>query len=298
MGIRAYDGFGLRASFRHGQILGRGDQGTDVIRRCAATAAEQGGTHLCKFCRLLCKIFCGKREAGLPVLHKRKSRIGLNDQWQGSVLGKFGNDRKHLVRPKGTVAPDRIHGKPLQKCNHGKWIGTGHQLSALVINVRNNDRKIAVFLCRKNGGFGFVSIVHRFDDDEIRTCFCTDANALCENFDRILKIQRAVGLEQLSRRPDIQCNVSSKRNCRSARICDGGLDQCGIVFVFFSIDTEGVCRDHVTACLGIRAVNILDHLRVGKVPKHRRRSRGEATALYHCAKAAVEIQAFFADGLS
>ena len=179
-------------------------QGGDMRRGGAAAAANHTQALFHPLCQLRGKLRRGHIEHGPAVFRMGQAGIGLQHHGHGGIFQQFLRNTRQLRRAKGAVCAQRVHAQPLQQGHHSGRGRAGHQLAVGAIGIGDNDGQAAVFLGGQYGSLGFVSVVHGLDEDEIHAAICANTHRLGKDRHRILKIQVAVGFQELSRRADIQ----------------------------------------------------------------------------------------------
>ena len=101
------------------------------------------------------------------------------------------DDRTELIGTKGTVCAERVYPQSFQHCDHGFRCGSGHQLAVLSIRVGNQNGQIAVLLCRKDRRLCLITVVHRFNEDQIDPVSDAEPHRFREYLHSVLEIQIA-----------------------------------------------------------------------------------------------------------
>ena len=172
------------------QIRGLFNQRADIVRRGAAAAAQNGGASAGHPLHTGGKLIRPNVVDSLSVHVPGKSGVWVYDHGHRGYVQQPWQKSLHLDRPQRAVHAQRVHTQALEQRDHRLGVSAGHQLAALVVHVCDEDRQIAVFLCRKDRGLGLIGVVHGLDQNEIRPGL-SRPDHLSKQIDRSFKIEVA-----------------------------------------------------------------------------------------------------------
>ena len=277
-----------------GQVCRLFRQSVDVFRRGAAASADHPHTRFYKIRYRFREGLCIHVVYGSPIYHFGQTRIGFENHGNGCAGQKLLHHTLQLIRAERTVGADGVRSHTFQHRRHRGRRGASHQLAVLTVSVGYQNGQIAVFLGRQKGGLRFVGVVHGFNEDQIHAAGGTNPHGFGENLHRILKIQIAQGLQQLSRGADVQSDIfhliPARGISRGLGIIHRGADdrlQLGLG-KFQTVGTEGVGADHVAARVKIIPMDRLYDLGMGDVPSFRMLTGEQSPGLEQGAHATVQ----------
>ena len=242
----------------------------NICRGCSAASAGDPHTRINQFCHLGGKFLHRHVKYRLPITADRQTRIGLEKNGNRRAREQFFHDRAKLTRTERAVCSDRIHTHALQHGNHRLGRCARHQFSIRAIGIGNKHGEATVFLGGKHRRLGFKAIVHGLDEDQIDAVFDTQSHRFGKNLHRILKFQITIGLEQFSRRANVERNKTLAAHTLARRLgvrhrtCHDLLQFLGGKLE--TVRPKGVGAHNVAPCLVVRLMNILNDFGMCQIP--------------------------------
>ena len=141
------------------------------------------------------------------VLRAGQAGIGIDEDGDGGGLRQSPDDRNHLFGSQTAVDAQSVHPQTFQQSHRGIHRSAGQKLAGPIIDVGDQHRQIAVFLCCQHCRLGFVAVAHGLNEDQVRARFCSYAHDLAEKLHGTFKGQIAQRLEQAPCRTDIQGDI-------------------------------------------------------------------------------------------
>ena len=237
-------------------------------------------------------------EHGLPVLLDRQPGIGIGHQGDIHRLECLRHQLHQGVRTLAAVEPHRRN--PQGFCHHQ---GRGHirpvqQLPILIKGKGAHNGQVCIFLGCQDGRFGFVTVAHGFDQDQVRSRSGSCLHLGGVQSHRLCKGQVPERLEQFPGGAQIQGHKSVPDFCSKRRpgIFHPGPDQ----FFHFRlavgcpelqpVGSEGIGFQDIHSGPYIGLVDGPDLLRMEQVPGFRQFSRLQAGFLEHGPHGSVKEQ--------
>ena len=282
---------GYREGF---QVLKSVCKRADMLRRCAATAAQNSGAGLCRLPHQGGKFGRGKVIDRFSVLHARQTGIRLADNGQGR---NFQIPLDNGQKPRGTfraVDANGIGSQPFQNCNHCIGVGAGHQFAVAAVGVGNKNWKIAVFFGGKQSGFGLVGVAHGFNHNQVGAVAHAKLDLRGEQGNSVLKIQVAQRFEEPPGGADVHGDEfglfgSCLLRCFPRQANGRPDDRVQLFFAEMErICPEGVGIHHVGAGAQIGGMDAPNRVGVGQIPKLGALANGKPLLLQKCAHSAVQ----------
>ena len=275
----------------------------DVLRCRSAAAAEKLNTEIGNPSHPVCKLVRAHVVNGSAVLLARQARIRRHDNRHRSHLGETLCDRIHLLRPEAAVHAEGINAEPFEHRDRRVDRASGQKFSRSVVNRRDEDRKITVFLCSQDRRLCLIGIAHGLDEHKVRAGRRTDSHHLSEKLHCPVEGKIPHRLEKFSRGPDVQCDIGILLASGSparflCKIHSRRHDLFEAVRVLEPVRAEGVCVENVGSGIQVIFRNFYDHFRVGKIPLLRKLPARKALCLQKRSHASVKEKPLFAQSLS
>ena len=271
----------------------------DVLRRCAAAAAEDADAHVGDFFHAGSEFFGPHVEDRLSVFGPRKTRVRIDNHGQVRAFAKATDDRQHLAGPQRAVDAERVDAKTLQHGDDRFYRSAGQELPVRVVGRCHKDRQIAVFLCGKNGGLRLIGVIHCFDQNKIGSARRADADDFAEKADSAVEGKISERLQQLSAGADIECDrgvFPAGAKAGLFREVHGAFDDfTQIVRIFQSVRTERIRIENITAGPQIPAVKIQNVFFSCQIPQLRQLAAAKTSGLQNSSGSTVTEQKFFSE---
>jgi hypothetical protein len=282
------------------------DQRRDVIRVCAAAAADDARTVRDDLFHKGCKLLHVHVEYGFSVFNARHPGVGLDQYGYGRARGKARQQFEHPLGAEAAVEADGVRAEALEHGDHCLGTCAAEHPAALVICAAHEHRKTAILFDGEHGGLGLIAIVHGFDADQIGARIRPRAHDLCEERHHLFKGDIPQRREHFAQRPDIQrdkavCLPAARFVARFfGAFHRGGNDLPHGGVPVFSVELERVRaqrvgEDGVAARLEISSVQGGDLIGAGEVPAFRQLAGLQAPLLQNGAERTVQIENAAAD---
>ena len=194
----------------------------------------------------------GVGECGAPVDYLWKPGVWLDGDGKGCHGGKAPDIRQHQVWSEAAVEAERVHAKSLENRRDAFDVGARKELAVFAERDCRYDRERRVLLRREDCRLGFVSVAHRFDHDEICSRLGPGGDLLREGVVGRVKFEIARGLEESTRRPDVERNEAlppdgGRGFSRNPDSCRDYVRERRVAVVLRGICAEGVGVHRVSA---------------------------------------------------
>ena len=267
-------------------------QQLDELRRGAAAAARREQVQLPVRLHLHPIELRGDVVAG--AVGTGQTRVGLDEDREaaGHGLSQPLRHREDLLGAQRAVDADGIRPQTPRSGGEALHRTAGEGAAPRLKAHAGQNGQGAVLLGRQQSRFQLVQVGKRFKEDEVSPSRHTGPDDAAILGHSVLKGQRAVGLQQLPQRADVQrrqCAVGGARPLAVGNARRNNLFQrVGAARQLVRRRAEGVGVDDAAARCGIFCVDALDERRVGDVQLLGAGSQFQARSLQHGAHAAIQ----------
>ena len=273
-----------RGGRRDGRAVQRTAQGSNMLRRGAAAAAEDhdaGGQHVRHQRGELLRRAVVHR---LAVHDGGHAGVGLGDQGDAGVLPQAAELGQHLVRPRRAVETEGVDAHALQYQQGGGDVGAGDAAAILVAGKGDEDGLGGDAAHGQHGGTGVGQGHHGLNDVQVHTGGFQSGCLLGVGVHQLVeggaaqRGQKQAGGRQVSGQQGLAVRGLTGQ-VRQTAVIGGGVLRYAVLRQLHGIAAEGGGVEHLAAGGHVIALDGQDAVRMGQHPLLRADVAGVAALL-------------------